>query len=705
MTTSKRWIAGGLVAASFAVLGPATAQFSANLSATAGAQKAVADRLIVKFRPRTPNPSDVRALSAKAGIPFTHLRAMSDGAQVVRLPYRMTTEEAEAMARVVQADPDVEYAEVDRIFRPLLVPNDTRYAGQWSLHSYAAPDNVAGGMNLPGAWDITTGSAGVVAAVLDTGIVSHSDIDSARLVTGYDFVSADPGGGFFVANDGDGRDNDPSDPGDWATSADVANPTTPCIEASPSSWHGTHVTGVIGARSNNAAGIAGIDWTARILPVRVLGRCGGYASDIADGIRWAAGIGVAGVPANANPAAVLNISLGASVPCSMTPTIQNAISDAIAAGATVVVAAGNEGTDAANASPASCTGVVSVAATTRTGARASYSNFGASVDIAAAGGSQTFANDPNGIESTVNSGATTPVTGGSAYAFYQGTSMAAPAITGVVALMLSANPALTSTQIAAQLQASARAFPTGTGSDCTPALCGAGIVDAATVVAAVQQTVTVATSDAVAAETDTTPPAAADLATFVVTRAGPNTSALTVQYTLGGTATNGADYEALPDSVTIMAGSDSAIVTITPRGDNLPEGDETVTLTLARSARYMVGSAAGALATIADNDPAFRLNGSGGGCFIATAAYGTALAPEVETLRVLRDRYLMTNAAGRAIVNGYYRVSPPIADFIRERDRLRALVRWGLTPIVTLSRWLTGPQNDAASRAGADARD
>lgn len=784
MPDSSRGIAVWLVAVSFAGLGAASAEPPPQ-GQSSNPDKTYTERLIVKLRSPTATSTKPQALRAGAGIALAPPRSMSGGAQIVRLPYRMRMAEAEAVARQLASDPNVEYAEVDRIMRPLLTPNDPRYAGQWSLDSTSA---VAGGMNLPAAWDITTGSASVVVAVLDTGIVPHADIDPSRRLPGYDFISADPGGAFFVANDGDGRDNDPSDPGDWATQADVDDPTTPCTDVANSSWHGTHVAGVIGAASNNATGIAGIDWTARILPVRVLGRCGGYTSDIADGIRWAAGITVDGVT-NPNPAKVLNISLGTSVPCSATPTIQAAIDDAVAAGATVVVAAGNENIDAANASPASCSGVITVAATTRTGARAAYSNFGASVEIAAPGGSTPL--NVNGVESSVNTGTTTPNADGSTYASYQGTSMAAPAVTGIVSLILSLRPTLTPAEALSLLQSTARGFPTGTGRDCSTSTCGAGIVNAAAAVARLGglgatpagpvlttevgtttslmisitnnsgatvnlgaitvsgtdlsdagtgtcvanttalagngscsvaitftptalttrtgeitiasnapnpslvvpitargtgPTITVAASNPNAAEPNTA-------AAISFTRTGVNTNALSVSYTLSGSATGGVDYRALSGAVVIPAGSNprSVTVMVTPIDDAIIENNETVTLTVARNTSYEIGGSGSATITIADDEA--RPFGDSG-CFIATAAYGTALAPDVSVLRRLRDRYLVTNAIGRAFVRWYYRVSPPIADFMRERAWLRALVRGGLTPLVALARVLVAPADD-----------
>jgi serine protease len=211
-----------------------------------------------------------------------------------------------------------------------------------------------------------------------------------------------------------------------------------------------------------------------VQPVRVLGKCGGYTSDIADGIIWASGGTVSGLPANATPAKVINMSLGGGGACDTTS--QNAINSARSRGTVVVVAAGNENQNASNSNPANCSGVIAVAATDRNGARAYYSNFGSIVTLAAPGG-DVRASSSNGILSTLNAGTKAP--GADSYAYYQGTSMATPHVAGVVALMLSAKPTATPDQIKAALQSSARAFP-GTCSGC-----GSGILDAAAAVAAI----------------------------------------------------------------------------------------------------------------------------------------------------------------------------------------------------------------------------
>jgi serine protease len=336
------------------------------------------------------------------------------------------------------ANPDVEYIEPDAIMTVALTPNDTRYGEQWGFSSATA------GIRAQAAWDVSTG-AGIRVAVLDTGIASHSDLN-ANIVGGYDFISD-----ATAARDGNGRDSNPADQGDWTTGE--------CGAASNSSWHGTHVAGTVAAVTNNAKGVAGTAFNAKVVPVRVLGKCGGSLSDIADGIVWAAGGTVSGIPANANPAEVINMSLGGSGTCGS--TYQAAIDAAVARGATVVVAAGNSNANAANFRPASCNNVVNVAAITSAGARASFSNFGTSIDVSAPGA---------GILSTLNAGTTTP--GAESYASYNGTSMAAPHVAGVVALM-QAQSVRTPAQIESLLKSTAYPLPGA----CTGG-CGAGIVNA-----------------------------------------------------------------------------------------------------------------------------------------------------------------------------------------------------------------------------------
>jgi serine protease len=341
-----------------------------------------------------------------------------------------------------------------------MTPNDTSYGSQWDLYE------TTGGIRAPAAWDLATGS-GVMVAVIDTGIRPHADL-SGQIVAGYDMIKDTA-----VSNDGNGRDSDPSDPGDWT----AANECAAGEPASNSSWHGTHVAGTIAARTNNASGVAGIAFNAKIQPIRVLGKCGGYTSDIADGMIWASGGTVSGLPANATPSRVINMSLGGGGACDTTS--QNAINSARSRGTAIVVAAGNENQNASNSNPANCSGVITVAATDRNGSRAYYSNYGSVVTLAAPGG-DVRSSSSNGILSTLNAGTQAP--GADSYAYYQGTSMATPHVAGVVALMLSAKPGATPDQIKAALQSSARAFP-GTCSQC-----GSGILDAAAAVAAITGT-------------------------------------------------------------------------------------------------------------------------------------------------------------------------------------------------------------------------
>ena len=454
--------------------GYGTAAASPNISQVVAPGDAPTSQIIIKYR-ATANatdsngrvkPAKINTLSTTAGETLTYKRTMSGNAHVLSLPTRMSPAAVEAITRKLTALPDVEYAEPDYVMRPMLVPNDPSYGAQW--HYFGAQ-----GINAPAAWDITTGSANVRVAVIDTGITDHPDL-AGRWVGGYDFIADVP-----TANDGNGRDSDPHDPGDWVT-ANMCGPGEP---AESSSWHGTHVAGTIGAASNNGLGVAGINWVSPIVPIRVLGRCGGFISDIVDGMRWSAGLTVAGVPANTNPAKVLNLSLGGSGVCGA--SYQNAINAINAVGAIVVIAAGNSNSNAANFQPGNCNGVVTVAATDRDGNRTFYSNFGTVVEISAPGG-ETNTNSPspapqNGVLSTLNTGLTTP--GTASYAYYQGTSMAAPHIVGVISLMVSIDPTLNFTQSLQILQSSAHAFPAG--SSCSISTCGSGIADAAAALNAV----------------------------------------------------------------------------------------------------------------------------------------------------------------------------------------------------------------------------
>ncbi|MGW6957434.1 S8 family peptidase [Streptomyces chartreusis] len=424
-----------------------------------------AERLIVGYKSGAAEAksnkaaeADAAAKGKEAGEDLDFKRRLGSGAALVDLGGNLSRTDVSDVVAEYRADPQVAYVVPDRLNKPLATPNDTEYSKQWDLFETTA------GMNVPGAWDIATGS-GVTVAVIDTGYVTHSDL-GANIVAGYDFISD-----ATVGNDGNGRDSNPADPGDWT----AANECASGDPAYGSSWHGTHVAGTIAAVTNNGKGVAGIAYGAKVSPLRVLGKCGGYDSDIIDAITWASGGTVSGVPANANVAKVINMSLGGGGACST--ATQSAINAAVNRGTTVVVAAGNSNANASGYSPASCANVISVAAADRQGNRSYYSNYGTVVDIAAPGG-ETNSVAANGILSTLNSGAQGPSTEN--YDYYQGTSMAAPHVAGLAALMKSANPALTPAQIESAIKTNSRALP-GT---CSGG-CGAGLADAAKTVQAV----------------------------------------------------------------------------------------------------------------------------------------------------------------------------------------------------------------------------
>ncbi len=435
----------------------ATPAFAGDVQLSGLSSAPTHQRFIVKYKDGSTEVATPTALAsslkaAAAAVPAAQgralglqkLRQLAIGPTVVKADRPLDRAEAELLMRRLAADPSVEYVEVDQLMQATLVPNDSRFSEQWGFGTSNAS------INVRPAWDKATG-AGVVVAVIDTGITNHPDLN-ANLLPGYDFISD-----AAMARDGGGRDNNPNDEGDWY----AANECGSGIPASNSSWHGTHVAGTVAAVTNNSTGVAGTAFNAKVVPVRVLGKCGGYTSDIADAIVWASGGTVSGVPANANPAEVINMSLGGGGSCST--TYQTAINGAVSRGTTVVVAAGNSNTNVSSSVPANCANVIAVAATTSAGARASFSNYGTGIDISAPG---------QGILSTLNSGTTVP--GTASYASYNGTSMAAPHVAGVVALIQSVAPtALSPAAIESLLKSTARPLPGACSGGC-----GAGIVDA-----------------------------------------------------------------------------------------------------------------------------------------------------------------------------------------------------------------------------------
>jgi serine protease len=414
------------------------------------------DRFIVRFEgaSKTAPAERSKAYSETAeetGISVKEVKTTTSGDAVVSASRSLSPDEYDEFLQNIESQPNVAYAEPDTLMRPSSMPNDELSYEQWNLYDSKA------GLQLPTVWDKTKG-AGQVVAVIDTGITAHSDLN-ANVLPGYDMISD-----ARISRDGNGRDASANDEGDYTNAGDCGY-----VESYESSWHGTHVAGIIAAVANNGQGIAGVAPGAKVLPVRAMGACGGYTSDIADSIIWASGGTVTGTPVNPTPAKVINLSLGVETPCST--TTQAAIDSAVSRGSSVFVAAGNSSVNAATTSPANCNNVITVAASTREGAKASYSNYGTTVDVSAPGGEGWDA-----IVSTYNYGTSTPSE--EAYAWLQGTSMAAPHAAGVGALMLAANPSLTPAALEQRLKATARPLAVA-----CPEGCGAGLINPLTAVA------------------------------------------------------------------------------------------------------------------------------------------------------------------------------------------------------------------------------
>jgi serine protease len=444
----------------------------------------------------------VAALATRAGLTLKESHEIATNMHVMHVEPAVTGESVTATLARLRADPEVEYAEPDQRRFPHAAPNDPLYPGQWYMQNSVTTPSAVDAVT---AWDTTTGSTGLVIADLDTGIrFEHPDLQWAgsggRVLPGYDFIS-DP----FVANDGDGRDADPSDPGDWVTSADLKQPQCSGeTQTSNSSWHGTRTAGILGALTNNSDGIAGMTWSAWLLPVRVLGKCGGSDSDILSAMLWAAGIPVSGVPNNPYPAKIENMSLGAAGACPQ--SYQDVINQLTARGVLVVVSAGNEGGPVD--SPANCPGVAGIAGLRHAGTKVGYSSLGPEIALSAPAGNcvNTSGSCLYSIDTTFNLGITGPTT--NSYTDQTntnlGTSFSAPIVAGIAGLMLSVNGNLKSAQLIARLQEGAtKPFPSNPAApggtchvpsgpndvqtsecNCTTSTCGAGMANAAGALAA-----------------------------------------------------------------------------------------------------------------------------------------------------------------------------------------------------------------------------
>ena len=456
------------------------------------------------------------ALGQRVGLRLNAGRALDTRTQVVTA----RGVDSETLRQRLSRDPQVELVAVDRIRRHSRVPNDPIYsngggvgpaAGQWYLK--APGGEVLSSINAEGAWDLTTGSSTVVVAVLDTGVrLDHPDL-VANLVPGYDMIGA--GGSssvrVAVANDGDLADADPSDPGDWVSQADVDGGTlgSGCTadNIDDSSWHGTKVSGLIAATADNGVGVAGVGWATKVQPIRVLGKCGGYDSDILAGIKWAVGATVPGLPVNTTPAKVLNLSLGGTGPCngSTGALYVEAFAEVTARNAVAVVAAGNSAGEPVD-SPANCTGAIAVAGLRHVGSKVGFSSMGPEVALAAPGGNCVNLSGSclYPMVTTSNSGTRGPAL--NTYTYNEaavGTSFATPLVAGVAALLYARDPSLTAAQVRTALTSTTRPFPaSGSGSTvnacpapvtgtevlecyCTATTCGSGMLDARAAVASV----------------------------------------------------------------------------------------------------------------------------------------------------------------------------------------------------------------------------
>ena len=447
-------------------------------------------RVIVKFKDdgnvlrRASSVERTQSLSKRLGHDMQHVHDIAAGHQVMTAKGLTSTQLVQQLSSLSE----VEFAEPDHRRKINALPNDPLFSSQWYLQNTEASAS-----NFTNAWNLGTGSHGTVVAVLDTGMTDHPDLQN-KLVPGYNFIS-DP----VLAMNTVGRTSNPADPGDYIDAsvrndpafvklcgaADLATDTS-------SSWHGTKVASLIAAQTQNAIGMAGAGWGLRILPIRVLGKCGGYDSDIQAAMLWAAGIAVPGVPLNPYPASVINLSLGSTGTCSQSyASVLSQLSSKVV----VVAAAGNESGPVDT--PANCTGILGVAGLRQQGDKVGYSSYGKEVGLSAPAGNcvNTGANQAClfPMNAATNAGAKGPTspTYTDGFNYSVGTSFSSPLVAAAAGLMMDLNPALSPSETVARLKVSVKPFVQVTGRDvcsasnsnnpcnCNSSICGSGMLDAA----------------------------------------------------------------------------------------------------------------------------------------------------------------------------------------------------------------------------------
>jgi serine protease len=682
------------------------------LPAGAATQDADGARVIVKFKALGPlmragrergdrGPQQAATLAARHGLGLRDGRMIDARSQVVWGDKTLTSA---ALAAKLAKDADVEYAVPDERRHALAIPNDPLLpasssaalpAGQWYLQP--ADATLVAAINAVGAWSITTGSSSLVVADVDTGVLfAHPDLTN-KLLPGYDFVSSTT-----TAGDGGGRDADATDPGDWTTAGQCGTGES----ATDSSWHGTQTASLIGAQTNNGIGMASVGYDVKILPVRVLGKCGGTDSDIIAGMLWAAGL--SNVPTtNPNPAKVINLSLGGSGSC--TVAYQDAVNQLVAAGVTVVAAAGNEEGLAVGV-PANCSGVIAVAGLRHVGTKVGFSSVGPEVAIAAPGGNcvNTTGACLYPILTATNSGTTTASSSGYTYSsgtnYSVGTSFAAPMVSGAAALMLSANPTLKPAQIKSLLQSSARSFPAqASGSSvpvchapttstqdecyCTTSTCGAGMLDVGAAVSAAAGTATPTASITAGATTVAAGTSISLNANSSTAPSGRTIAAWQWSVTSGSSiaAFGGATNAATANLKTTGVGSVTVQLTVTDSAGQ--QASTTQAITVTAPAAPTVSLVASSTAVAAGSPVSFDGSASQAASGLTIASYQWTIAPSPAGLATFTTA---TNAAAASVStlgssSGSFVVTLTVTDSVGQTSSANATITvTALAPTVAI---------------------